>query len=162
MSFSERPLTFEIESAIPGAAKEGAQLLGVSMEVMPSQIINAIDAFVLDPPKAGFLKKVDNWNERAMPLGALWGIQMLRRFSWEWTMIVQHEHDDSIAIAVTDKSRSMVIYPFHYVFGCLENKIVPTIALSFNMIEANSLPEFEPNSYENLMDGIQHVVPPIL
>lgn len=154
----EHPLPQEVANLLPGAAAEGAALVGVQMDVSPNQLIAAIDRFVATPQKKSMFKRVDNWNERAMPLGALWGIQLQRRFDWEWVML---EFDDDSAIAVFDRERTVGVYPFHYVFGCIENGVYPTIELAFNMLEAGQIPQFQPREYVNLMDGVRHIVPPL-
>ena len=46
-----------------------------------------------------------------------------------------------------------LVYPFHYVFGCFENNVYPTILLAFNMLTAGSIPPLEAGGYVNLMDG---------
>lgn len=159
MVTGEIPLPDEVRSHIPGAVQEGAALVGVTTADPPSRIVEAINEFIAKPPKKSWFKKVDNWNERAMPLGALWGIQMIRQFQWEWTM-VEDDEEESKVIAVFDKRRSLGIYPFQYVFGCLESGEYPTILLAFNMLLDGSIPTRPERGYENLMDGVQHIVPP--
>lgn len=157
MAVFERALTPDIQASLPGAAREGAALLGIPYEADPAHLVGAIDAFVLNPPKAGFFKRVDNWNERAMPLGALWGVQLERRFGWQWAML---EEDGETSIGIVDPLRSMAVYPFDYVYGCLEQGGVPTIHLAFNMLAAGQLPPFPDRAFESIMDGIRHIVPP--
>ncbi len=73
---------------------------------------------------------------------------------------VKEIHDDLKVLAIFDKSRSIGIYPFHFVFGCFENSVYPTILIAFNMLVSKKIPVFDPKSYENLMDGVHHIVPP--
>lgn len=93
-----------------------------------------------------------------MPLGALWGSQLVQRFGWGWVMV---EDDGDSSIAVVDGRRSMVVYPFDYVYGCLESGEYPTILLAFNLLADGGLPTFPDRSYTSIMDGIQHIVPPV-
>ncbi len=160
MKISEVPIEEIILQNIPGAAKEGAQLISISTDAAPLEIIKAVNAFVAKPVKRGWFRKTDNWNDRAMPLGALWGTQMVREFRWEWVNLVQHEHNDLKLVGVFDKRRSIGVYPFHFVYGCIENGVYPTIELAFNMLSAGKVPLFEDNAYENLMDGVRHIIPP--
>ncbi len=160
MKVTELPLADSIRAHIPGAAKEGAAMIGVAITDSPLSIVEAINGFVAEPPKRRWFKKVDNWNDRALPLGALWATQMERQFGWEWVNMIQHDHNDFKVTGVFDKERRLGIYPFHYVFGCVENGVYPTILLAFNMLVADDIPHFEPLAYVNLMDGVRHIVPP--
>lgn len=157
MDIREEPLTAEIRGLIPGAAAEGVRLLGVPPTADPTAIIGAINQFVSNPPKPGFLKRVDNYNDRALPLGALWGEQLVRALGWTWTLVVE---EDERSIGVFDARRSMGVYPFDYIYGCLEAKGVPTILLAFNMLREGGIPQFPDRAFENIMDGVQHIVPP--
>ena len=161
VKISEVPIDDIILENIPGAAQEGADLIAVSMDSSPLDIVRAIDAFVSKPPKKRWFKKTDNWNDRAMPLGALWGIQMIRTFEWEWVCLVQHEHNDLKVIGVFNKKRSIGLYPFLSIYGIVEGGVAPTIELAYNMLSAGKIPSFEDGALQNLMEGVHHVVPPI-
>jgi hypothetical protein len=162
MKLTEKPIDADIAKCLPGAAREGAELVGVTLEDFPARIVEAIDVFVATPQKKRWFRKVDHWNERAMPLGALWGTQLVRQFGWEWIHVVQHaEGDDAFeAIGVFDRRRSVGVYPFHYVFGCVENRVRPTILLAYNLWQEGGIPEQAARSYQNLMEGVRHIVPP--
>lgn len=160
MNVTESPIEESITTHLPGAAREGAELVGVSVDEEPHRIVEAINSFVAEPPKKRWLQRIDNWNDRALPVGSLWATQMQRQFGWEWVNMIQHDHDDFKALAMFAPERTGGIYPFHYVFGCLENEVYPTILLAFNMLVAGKIPEFERRAYVNLMDGVQHIVPP--
>ena len=158
MAISEKPLTGDIQALIPGAAKEGAQLVGVSHTEAPLKIVEAINTFVANPPKKKMFKRVDHWNDHALPLGALWGMQMARQFGWSWALF---EENGETSIGIFDLQRSKGIYPFDYIFGCLEAGEYPTILLAFNMLIEGGIPDFAPRSTINVMDGVQHIVPPL-
>jgi hypothetical protein len=164
MKVTELQFDDSLRAHVPGAAKEGAAIVGVAATDSPLSIVEAINGFVAKPPKRGWFEKVDNkvdnWNDRALPVGALWATQMERRFGWEWVNTIQHDHNDFKVVGVFDKERRLGIYPFHYVFGCLENGVYPTILLAFNMLVAGDIPRFEPLAYVNLMNGVRHIVPP--
>jgi hypothetical protein len=71
------------------------------------------------------------------------------------------EEDEECSIAVFDARRAQGIYPFDYVYGCLQAGEHPTIELAWNMLEAGQVPVFEDHAYINIMDGIRHIVPPV-
>lgn len=160
MSTSESPVPKSVAGNLSGAAEEGAELVGVTVDAEPHDIVAAIDRFLSKPTKAGWFKKVDNWTDRALPLGSLWGSAMSREFGWQWANLIQHDHNDFKVIALVNGDRSLAIFPFHYCFGCLENNVTPTVLLAFNMLKAGTIPKQSAKSYTNLMDGVHHIVPP--
>jgi hypothetical protein len=159
MNISEQAVEPNILSNMSGAAQEGATLVGVSVDDSPVKIVTAINAFVSNPSKP-LLGRVDNWTDRALPIGTLWGEQLVREFGWEWSAVTFHDHNDSKAVGVFTKDRSLAVYPWHFVFGCLENKATVTILLAFNMLAGGGIPSQEPNGYLNLMEHVHHIVPP--
>jgi len=160
MSTSEEPIPESIAENLHGAAAEGAELVGTSVDAEPEKIVDAINRFLTKPKKGGWFSKVDNWDDRALPIGSLWGAAMVREFGWTWASLIQHDHDDFKAIAVVNEDRSLAVFPFHYCFGCLESNVTPTPLLAFNMLRAGKIPQQEAGGYTNLMDGVQHIVPP--
>jgi hypothetical protein len=159
MSISEYSVEPHILDGIEGSADEGASLAGVAIEDPPLKIVTAINKFVSKPPK-GPSGRVDNWTDRALPLGSLWGQQLVRQFGWEWSGVVFHDRSDTKAIGVFPKDRSLAIYPWHFVFGCRENNAAVTILLAFNMILAERIPAQDKGEYVNVMDHVHHIVPP--
>ncbi|MCO8123285.1 hypothetical protein NHH03_16165 [Stieleria sp. TO1_6] len=143
-----------------GAATEGAELVGTSVDAEPAVIVEAINSFLAKPKKAGWFAKVDNWDDRALPIGSLWGHAIARKFGWQWASLTQHDHDDFKAIAIVNDDRSLAVFPFHYCFGCLENHVPPTVLLAYNMLDAAKIPQQPPGGYMNLMDGVHHIIPP--
>lgn len=160
MSTSEEAIPESITNHLHGAATEGAELIGTSVDAEPEKIVDAINRFLTKPKKGGWFSKIDNWDDRAIPIGSLWGVTMVREFGWRWASLIQHDHDDFKAIAIVNYDCSLAIFPFHYCFGCLENKATPTVLLAFNMLRAGKIPKQEPRGYTNLMDGVRHIVPP--
>ena len=159
MRVTEEEVAPSTLASIEGAAGEGADLVGVRIDAPASEVIAAINKFVSKPPKRR-RGRVDNWTDRALPLGSLWGQQLVRHFGWGWAWVTFHDHDDSKAVGVFSKDTSLAVYPFHFVFGCLENRAPVTILLSFNMLDAGAVPEQGAKAYVNLMDGVHHIVPP--
>lgn len=159
MRVTEEEIAPTTVANVDGAPAEGADFIGVRLDQSPAEIVAAINAFVSKPPRRRS-GRIDNWTDRALPLGSLWGQQLVRRFGWEWSSVTFHEHDDSKAVGVFSKDRSLAVYPFHFIFGCLENQAPVTILLSFNMLEAGAIPAQGAKEYINLMDGVHHIVPP--
>lgn len=166
MSTTEIPVPDSIAEGLVGAAGEGADLLGISADDEPSKVIEAVNRFLEPPKKKSWFSKAkvnpetDNWTDRALPIGSLWGQMMVRYLGWHWASLIQHDRDDFKAIAVVNEDRSLVIFPFHYCFGCLENSVHPTILLAFNMLEAGKIPAQPEGAFVNLMDGVHHIMPP--
>ena len=144
---------------IEGAAREGVELVGVQVDAAPLEIVKAVNEF-MRKQQCTSDRDHDNWTDRALPLGSLWGCQLFRKFGWEWSSVIFDEQSDSKAIGVFSQDRSLAIYPFHFVYGCLENKVPVTILLSFNMLGDGAFPSQEANAYVNLMEGVHHIVPP--
>lgn len=165
MKVTEEALDEVIMESLARVADEGADIVSVSSEDDPSKIIKAINDF-LSPMKNSRLNKpkadpnIDNWIDRAIPIGGLWGQTMVRHFGWYWASLIQHEYNDIKVIAVVNEDRSLAIFPFHYCFGCLENHIHPTVLLAFNMLKANKISPQPAGEFVNLMDGVWHIVPP--
>ncbi len=159
MRISEYTVEPDTLMHIEGSAGEGAELIGVTVDDPPLAIVTAINTFVSRPRKKPS-RRVDNWIDRAIPLGSLWGQQMVRQFGWEWSGVVFHDHGDTRTIGVFAKDRSLAIYPWHFVFGCLENDATVTILLSFNMLAAGKVPARKRGEYVNIMDHVHHIVPP--
>lgn len=145
---------------IEGSAGEGAELVGVRVDAAPLEIVTAVNQFVSKQQRRRRSSRVDNWTDRALPLGSLWGCQLVRQFGWEWSGVIFHEHGDSKAVGVFAKDRSLAVYPWHFIFGSLENKAPVTILLSFNMLAAGRIPAQRAKAYVNLMEGVHHIVPP--
>ena len=158
---TETPIEPDMLHNIKGAASEGAKLLKIDeSNISPQEIIESINKFVMDIQKKEN-KDIDIWTDLSLPLGCLWGEQMVREFEWEWANIVQHDHDDFKAIGVFAKDRSLAIFPWYFIFGCLKNGAPVKIALAYNMYKDGSgIPELPANGYINLMDHVHHIIPP--
>jgi hypothetical protein len=159
MRVTEEPIDPETLASLEDAAGEGAELAGIRLDAPPLEIVAAINAFVRreqEQPTEG----VDYWEDRALPLGCLWGLQLVSHFGWEWANVTLHDHGDAQAMGVFSQDRSLAIYPFYFLFGCLENGAPVTVLLTFNMLESGKIPPQAAKSYVNVMDGARHIVPP--
>jgi len=156
MNLTESDIAAEMLENIVGAADEGAEMVAVPIDATSLEIVEAVNAFVSAPPP---LDDGDNW-DRSLPLGALWGQQLVRQLGWEWSSVTFHDHGDADAVGVFSQDRSLAIYPFHFIFGCLENDAPVTILLAFNMLLEGKIPPQQAKAYVNVMEGVEHIVPP--
>ncbi len=142
-------------------SKEAAEYLDLSLETnSPNEIVAAVNDCVRSIKK-GVGPAFPEDAEVDLLLGCLWGSQLVRAFDWEWTNITFHEHGDPKAVGVVSPTRDMAIYPFHFVYGCIQNHATVTILLSFNMLsERVGTPTYPDHSYVNVMDHVHHIVPP--
>ena len=157
---TEDPVDQEMLGNIRGCAEDAATMLGLDASTTPpAKIVEAVDEFVYKWQK-GRRPPVDPDDDLSLTLGSLWGEQLVKNLQWEWTGVIFHEHGDSHAVGVVSPTRSLAIYPFHFIHGCLENDATVTIMLSYNMLTENSgIPNFPAGSFENVMDGVHHIIP---
>jgi hypothetical protein len=93
VNITEQPLAEKVASNLSGAAAEGAALAGVAVDAPPQKIVESLNAYVADSLNNSS-NEVDNWTDRALPLGCLWAAQLIREFGWEWATVVQHDEND--------------------------------------------------------------------
>lgn len=154
----ESEIENNIISHFEAVANEGKELLD-KLKVNDSlELITAINEYVTAQSKLD-LSEIDAWIERALPIGTLWGELYVKELGWEWIKV--HFEDESTAMGVFSKDRSVGIYPWHFVLGCIENGATVTILLAWNMLQGGAIPEHGKNSYTNLMDGVHYIIPPI-
>jgi len=139
-------------------ADEGRQLIGRGGCNDPKELIESINEFLSKPTKKKWFKKVDNWTEKALPIGTLWGEVFVKELGWEWINVTFE--DGSQSVGVFSRDRSIGFYPWHFVLGCVENGATVTVLLAWNMLKEGAVPKTAPNSYVNLMDGVHHIIPP--
>jgi hypothetical protein len=160
MKISEEAIDSETLDPILGCANDAAQMLGIDLEKLsPQEIVSHIDNCILNIQK-GQGPEIHEEDDPALTLGSLWGQQLVKELGWEWSSVTFHEHDDTKAVGVFSKDRSLAIYPFHFVYGCLENNATVTILLSFNMlVDGKRIPSLPAGGFENVMDNVSHIVP---
>lgn len=158
MAIAEELIPTSILEDLKGAAVEGASLVNISVEDSPLRIVTAIDSYIKNQPKGK--SRVDNWENRALPVGSLWGEQLVREFGWEWRTTYLEGNQPSKAIGVFEKDRSLGVYPWHFIFGCLEYGEEVKVLLAYNFLKSGKIPELKPRGYLNLMEHIQYIVPP--
>jgi len=150
----------ETMASIKACAVDGASLLKIDSAVLSSdEIVDAIDHGVVKLQKSGGLP-VSEEEDPAVLLGSLWGYQLVQTFGWQWTIVTFREHNNTQAIGVLALDRSLAIYPFHFIMGCLENDAPVTIQLAFNILKDQTrIPPLPPNGYENVMEHAHHPEP---
>ena len=176
MKISEKPIGRDELDSILVCAQEAAEWLEIdlpdgpaTMEPTPAAIVAAIDQRVFELQKQQTdndedgdqleLEVPDN-EEAALLLASLWGQQLVRQFDWQWASVVFHDHDNAHAFGVFSADRSLAIYPFHFVFSCLEDLAPVTILLAFTILKDGSrIPPLPKQGYENVMDNVHHVIP---
>ena len=161
MNVSHFELSPDILSNMNGCTDDAATMLGIDLSRQsPEHVIEAINAFLLHR-QDGERPTEEESEDLSYTLGSLWGEQLVRVFGWDWAGVTFHDHDDSNAVGVLSPDRSLAIYPFHFVYGCLMNDAPVTILLAYNMLKDGSrIPEIPPATYENVMDHVHHIAPP--
>ena len=143
---------------INSVISDAAALLSQDLEKdSPKEIMSKIYGVVVDLifDKSTPIPTDDN---PSVLLGALWGNQLARQFNWYWAdVVIDDKYDDT---AMISPNKEMIIFPFSFMRACLEKQCICTVSLAFNMLLENTLSGIRPNSYENIMLSIHHVIPP--
>ena len=171
---SEQPLEAKTLQSLADCADDALQILGLATgkggkkskaaltphdALTAHDIVKAVDQCVYDLQQ-GQGPKFGAADEPDLVLGSLWGQQLVREFSWQWAAVTFHEHDDAKAVGVFSPDRALAIYPFHFIYGCLENGAEVTIMLAFNLlVDGSKVPPLAPGTYENVMDNVHYIVP---
>ena len=122
-------------------------------------IVKAVDRCVYDLQQ-GNGPEFGAQDEPDLVLGSLWGQQLVRELSWQWAAVTFHEHDDAKAVGVFSPDRALAIYPFHFIYGCLENGAEVTIMSGVQLlVDGSKVPPLAPGTYENVMDNVHYIVP---
>jgi hypothetical protein len=160
---SESELLDEMPEQIAESAQQALSMLDLKPSDDSKTIVSAIDQFVYDWQSGKRPPIPCDADDLPYTLGSLWGEQLVREFGWEWRMIIFHEHGDKQAPAVVSPDRSYVIYPIHFIIGCMQDASVDaTILLSFNMMRDNAFAgDPSESKYANLMEQIFRIVPRI-
>ena len=136
------------------------ELLGVDLsDAEPKRIVEAVDYFAYEIQKGrGPAFPEDDPPE--FLLGCLWGEQLVKALGWQWANVVFDGDEESHVVGVFNLDRSLAIYPFYFIHGCLEDDVPVTIALSFNMlVDGTRIPKLPARGFENVMDHVHHAVP---
>jgi len=160
LDITEHAIDSETLESIAGCAIDAAEMLHLDLESLTAaEIVNAVDNCVFSLQKGGG-PKIPEVADPALTLGSLWGQQLVRELGWTWANVTFHKHEDSQAVGVFSPDRALAIYPFHFIWGCLENDASVTILLAYSMLKDGSrIPSLPTNAFENVMDNVHHIVP---
>ncbi|MDF1755798.1 MAG: hypothetical protein P1U89_23615 [Verrucomicrobiales bacterium] len=154
----ERTQEADQSRMIESMASQAASMLSLDLESDdPDAIVNKVYDSVVDLVFA----RPNPFNNSEAPhalLGSLWGSQIVRKFNWYWADVVV---DDRVGeIAIISPNREMIIFPLSFTGACINKQCICTMALAFDMLGKGNFSEIQPNSYENIMLNIHHIVPP--
>lgn len=156
---TEHDIDAELRHNIQSWAADAVALLGLNTTTSADAIIRSIDEFIFDWQK-GERPELDPDQDLSTVLGSLWGEQLVRELGWQWAAVTFRDSPDAKAVGVFSPDRALAIYPFHFVFGCIDDGCPVTISLAFNMlVDGSRIPELPENAYENVMDNVHHIVP---
>lgn len=160
MNISETEVEPGILELIRNCSRDAADVLALDLEATPvAELVAGVDRCVYDM-QHGHGVELDAEEDPSYLFGSLWGEALCRELEWEWASVAFHDHDDSKVVGVFSQDRSLAIYPFHFIYGCLENGAPVTIELAFNMlVDGSRIPELPASGYENVMDNVHHIVP---
>ena len=161
MNIAEETIPNDLLDNIRGCANEALKAFGdVIVCFDPASIVDAIDNFVFqwqrgNRPSTDFVEEEEH---AKLIIASLWGEQLVKQFQWQWAKMTFC--DGNGTIGVFSLGRSLAIYPFDYVGTCLLHPEVDvTVMLAFNMLVSDAIPKFPENSYTNVMEGVQRIVP---
>ncbi len=156
----ENAIPEETLATIQGSAEEALNVLGGAFaDADAPKLIEAVDDFIYRWQKGERpSEEIVEAEDAPIMFASLWGEQVVREFGWEWVHIM---FDDELGTyAVVSPDRSLAIYPFNFVAECMADPTIDAaIALSFNMLTEGSIPQLPPNEYQDLLAGVQRIVP---
>ncbi|MFK4136575.1 hypothetical protein VPH49_20655 [Pseudomonas luteola] len=118
--------------------------LSIASDELPDQVVATITEFIRDAKETGL--SLDD--DMIFALGALLGNQYVRGLGWHWGDVTWDL--DTAAIGVLSPDNSCFNNPIGWVTQTLESSGGVPFMLSYNMIKANSIPVFEPDSATGL------------
>lgn len=157
MNISEQELDRDMLETIEESQAVAASLLKLDVkEHSPLEIVTALDQFVRNAQSDTDPESLSH-EELALCLGSLWGRQLERALRWQWASVVFDEHEDLQAVGIFSADRRLAIYPFHFIFGCLDEKKEVTLLLAFQALhDPKRIPTLPDGAYENVMDNVHH------
>lgn len=156
---TEHAIDAELQENIQGWAADAVALLGLSTTATAEATIRTIDEFIFAWQK-GQRPPLAADQDLSVTLGSLWGQQLVRELGWHWAAVTFDDTPDAHAVGVFSPDRSLAIYPFHFVFGCIDDACPVTIELAFNiLVDGRRVPALPKGSYENVMDNVHHSLP---
>lgn len=160
MMMSEESVSEKTMGNIRGCASDALAILDLEPTAEPSVIVEAVDAFAYRWQKGDRppIDVVADTEQARLFFGSLWGEQIARQFAWEWARVIFA--GGSATFGVVSPDRSLAVYPLDFMLACMHDTSVDvTVALSFNMLMAGSLPEMPQQSYTDFMHGVHRIIP---
>ena len=159
MNIQENGQDKERMGLIAGAAQDTARALGIDLDNYTHEsVVSKIDSTIVD---LVFDRETPVSSDKDCDLGlaALWGTQLVKGQDWYWADVVVNNEFNEVAVISPDKS--MIIFPFAFVRGCIGRQCVCTISLCFNMLtDGSAFAQLPSGGYENILLHIRHVIPP--
>ncbi|MDN6860356.1 hypothetical protein QO207_27520 [Pseudomonas sp. CAN2814] len=140
------PLSADIEQQLADLQQQGLALLQLAPELPPHEVVAAITQYVRDAKAQQ--REVDD--DAVFALGALLGRQFVEGLGWHWGDVTWDNDPDSAAIGVLNPDDSLFNNPIGWVSQALGSDGGVAFMLSYNMIQANETPVFEPGSATGL------------
>jgi hypothetical protein len=155
VKISENPISDEVMELIHDSSASAARILDVE-GLSAAEIIHAVDECVRKI-QTGDGPYIDSDDDPEHVFGSLWGQQLVQELGWEWASVIFHGFDDLPAVGVFSPDRSLAIYPFNFIFGCLEDGAPVTIELAYQILtDGKRVPPLPAKAYENVMEHAHH------
>lgn len=140
------PLSAELEQQLADLQQQGLELLQLAPELPPHEVVAAITQYVREAKAQQ--REVND--DTVFALGALLGRQFVLGLGWHWGDVTWDNDPDSAAIGVLNPDDSLFNNPIGWVSQALGSDGGVAFMLSYNMIQANETPVFEPGSATGL------------
>ncbi|WP_236174881.1 hypothetical protein [Pseudomonas pseudonitroreducens] len=140
------PLSAELQQQLEDLQQQALALLRLAPELPPHEVVAVITEYVRDA-KA---QRRDVDDDAVFALGALLGRQFVLGLGWHWGDVTWDDDPDTAAIGVLNPDDSLFNNPIGWVSQALASEGGVAFMLSYNMIQANQTPVFEPGSATGL------------
>lgn len=140
------PLSAELQQQLEDLQQQALALLRLAPELPPHEVVATITEYVRDA-KA---QRRDVDDDAVFALGALLGRQFVLGLGWHWGDVTWDDDPDTAAIGVLNPDDSLFNNPIGWVSQALASEGGVAFMLSYNMIQANQTPVFEPGSATGL------------
>ena len=156
---TSKPCSSERMELIDNCTDEAAEILDISADLTPGEIVRIVDDCVYAMQK-GKADPFPEDAERHLSLGCLWGAQLVAEFDWQWRDVDCQGESPWKSVGVVSPRGDMAIYPFDFTQACLDGDAVVTIMLAFNMLkEETDEHDYADDAHVSIMRLIHHLVP---
>lgn len=137
-----RMISHELSEEINALEQKGLELLRLSRDCAPTDVVAAITELVRNYNAEGTTLPEDE----IYALGALLGCQYVRGQDWHWGNVTWDYDEESAAVGVLNHDNSLFINPIGWVAKVMESKSGVGFMLNYNMVSGHEVPVFEPDS----------------